>query len=81
VSKKIVCKQLRVPAKELLEALDPVSNVKRRNLPGGPAPEAVKDMILGQRRKLEEEKARRMDRMKAIDRAKVKLAEAESLLK
>ncbi|MFH0849314.1 MAG: argininosuccinate lyase [Candidatus Bathyarchaeota archaeon] len=80
-SKKIIGKPLRVPAEELLEALDPVSNVKRRSLPGGPAPEAVKDMILGQRRRLEEEKARRRDRMKAIDRAKVKLAEAESLLK
>lgn len=79
-SKKVVGKPLNVPAEELLEALDPVSNVKRRSLVGGPAPKAVKDMILGQRRRLEEEKARRNDRMKAIDRAKVKLAEAMSLL-
>jgi argininosuccinate lyase len=80
-STKIVGKPLKVPAEELLEALDPVNNVKRRSLPGGPAPAAVKDMISGQRKKLKEEKARRMDRMNAIDRAKVKLAEAMSLLK
>jgi argininosuccinate lyase len=80
-SKKIVGRPLKVPPEELLDALDSVSNVNRRNLPGGPAPEAVKDMIVEERRKLKEERARRMERMKAIDRAKVKLAEAMSLLK
>ena len=79
-SKKIVGRPLKVPAGELLEALDPVSNVRRRSLPGGPAPEAVKNMIIVQRRKLGEEKARRMERVKVIERAKIKLAEAMTLL-
>jgi argininosuccinate lyase len=79
-SMKIVGKPLKVPAEELLKALDPVNNIERRSLPGGPAPMAVKAMIERQRRKLGEEKARRVDRLTAIDHAKVKLAEAESMI-
>jgi len=80
-SMKVVDKPLSVPAKDLREALDPVSNVKRRSLPGGPAPSAIKDMIMKQRERLEDEKTRSVERATALEQAKVKLAEVESLLK
>ncbi|OGD44371.1 hypothetical protein A3K69_07760 [Candidatus Bathyarchaeota archaeon RBG_16_57_9] len=76
-SVKVLGRPLTVQAGELKTALDPVSNADRRSLPGGPAPSAVKATISNQRRKLAEEKKRRTARMGALDRAKVKLGEAE----
>ncbi|HEX9914435.1 MAG TPA: lyase family protein, partial [Candidatus Bathyarchaeia archaeon] len=79
-SVKVLGRPLTVQAGELKAALDPVSNVDRRSLPGGPAPSAVKIMIGNQRKKLAEEKKRRAARMGALERAKVKLGEAEKSL-
>ena len=76
-STRVLGRPLTVPAGELKAALDPVSNVDRRSLPGGPAPSAVKATIRTQRRKLDEERKRRAARMDTVERAKVKLGEAE----
>jgi len=79
-SVKVLGRPLTVQAGELKAALDPVSNADRRSLPGGPAPSAVKATISNQRRRLAEERKRRSARMADVERAKVKLGEAERSL-
>jgi argininosuccinate lyase len=79
-SMKVLGRLLTVTANDLKQALDPVNNVKRRSLPGGPAPRAVKAMIAEQRKLLRGERKRRRARLEALERAKVKLGEAEKTL-
>jgi argininosuccinate lyase len=79
-SEMVIGKPLRVPEKDLQQALNPVLNVNRRNGVGGPAPEAVKAMIDTQKTRIAEEERRQMLRLDKLKQAKNKLLEAEKRL-
>ena len=79
-SKKVVGRALKVPEQELRSAVDPVLNVQRRRVIGGPAPESVNKMIENQRRRLRDEEERRKIRIKRIVHANEKLVHAEQAL-
>ncbi|MFH1178843.1 MAG: argininosuccinate lyase [Candidatus Bathyarchaeota archaeon] len=79
-SEMVIGKPLRVPEKDLQQALNPVLNVNRRNGVGGPAPEAVKVMIDTQKTRIAEEERRQMLRLGKLKQAKNKLLEAEKRL-
>ncbi|TFH15076.1 argininosuccinate lyase [Candidatus Bathyarchaeota archaeon] len=79
-SEMVIGKPLRVPEKDLQQALNPVLNVNRRNGVGGPAPEAVKAMINAQKTRIAEEERRQMLRLGKLKQAKNKLLEAEKRL-
>lgn len=79
-SEKVVGRALKVPEQELRSAVDPVLNVQRRRVIGGPAPESVNKMIENQRRRLRDEEERRKTRIKRIAHANEKLVHAEQAL-
>jgi argininosuccinate lyase len=79
-SEMVIGKPLRVPEKDLQQALNPVLNVSRRNGVGGPAPEAVKAMIDTQKTRIAEEERRQTLRLGKLKQAKNKLLEAETRL-
>ncbi|MCK4701788.1 hypothetical protein KAT55_00365, partial [Candidatus Bathyarchaeota archaeon] len=79
-SEKVVGEALKVPEQELRSAVDPVLNVQRRRVIGGPAPESVNKMIENQRRRLRDEEERRKTRIKRIAHANEKLVHAEQAL-
>jgi len=79
-SEKVVGEALTVPEQELRSAVDPVLNVQRRRVIGGPAPESVNKMIENQRRRLRDEEERRKNRIKRIAQANEKLVRAEQAL-
>jgi len=77
---KRVGRALKIPDQELRSAVDPVLNVQRRKVIGGPAPESVNKMIENQRRRLRDEEERRRIRLYNIDQAREKLVQAEKAL-
>ena len=79
-SQKVVGRVLKVPEQELRSAVDPVLNVHRRRIIGGPAPESVNEMIESQRRMLRGEEERRKTRMERIAQSNEKLVQAEKAL-
>jgi len=79
-SEKVLGRALRVPERELRSAVDPVINVRRRSVVGGPAPGSVKEMIENQRGALRGELERRKIRMELIALAEEKLVQAEQVL-
>jgi len=79
-SEKVVGEALKVPERELRSAVDPVLNVQRRRVIGGPAPESVNKMIENQRRRLRDEEERRKIRIERIAHANEKLVHAEQAL-
>lgn len=79
-SEKMGGTKLKVPERELRMAVDPVLNVQRRSVIGGPAPESVREMIENQRRRLRDEKERRRNRIERVAQANEKLVRAEKTL-
>ena len=79
-SDKVLGTALRVPERELRMAVDPVLNVHRRSVIGGPAPESVIKMIENQRGRLRGEEERRKIRTDRIAQANEKLVQAEQAL-
>ena len=79
-SEKVVGRAFKVPEQELRSAVDPVLNVQRRRVIGGPAPESVNKMIENQRRRLRDEEERRKNRIKRIAHANEKLVQAKQAL-
>ena len=79
-SMKVLGKALKIPEQELRSAVDPVLNVHRRNVVGGPAPESVNKMIENQRRSLKQEEASSKIRADSIAQANEKLVKAEQAL-
>lgn len=79
-SSTIIGKPLKIPETSLQQALNPISNVNRRNGVGGPAPNAVKDMIKQQKKLINEEEIRHQMRLENLKQAKNKLYEAERML-
>jgi len=79
-SDKVLGAALRIPEQELRMAVDPVLNVHRRSVIGGPAPESVNKMIENQRGRLRGEEERRKIRTDRIAQANEKLVQAEQAL-
>ncbi len=79
-SEKVLSTALNISELDLRSAVDPVLNVHRRNITGGPAPESVKEMIKNQRKMLRNEMKRRKTRMNSIAHAEEKLVQAERAL-
>lgn len=71
---------LKISEAAIRDALDPVSNVARRNGIGGPAPEAVKRTIEQARRELQDESARQAQRVQALAQARQRLDQAAAQL-
>ena len=79
-SEKVVGRALKVPERELHMAVDPVLNVQRRSVIGGPAPESVREMIENQRSRLRDEEERRRNRIERVAQTNEKLVRAEQAL-
>ncbi len=79
-SSEIVGKALKVPEDLLLEALNPVLNVNRRNGVGMPAPDSVRVMIQSQRDKVNDEENRQNTRLDKLKLARDRLVESENKL-
>jgi argininosuccinate lyase len=71
-------RQLDVTNKELQLAVDPLENVKRRKVLGGPAPEEVKRMINDRRNRINIETARHVERLEKVRKAYAALDSAEN---
>ena len=79
-AENVVGKPLKISAELLDQSIDPVLNVKRRNIIGGPAPESVKKMILNQRRPLMKEEKQQAERTNRVNQAMLLLSQAENSL-
>jgi argininosuccinate lyase len=75
---KVVGRGLELSKEEIEYAVDPVHNINRRNLIGGPSPSSVSSMIEDRREKIVEEEARHEERLMKIKTAYEKLGEAEN---
>ena len=79
-SENTLGRSLGISEEELQSAIDPVQNVRRRNIVGGPAPESVKAMIEARWGHVEAEEKRHKKRIGKLSEAYEKLAEAEKVL-
>ena len=79
-SEKTIGKRIEISAEELRSAIDPIQNVRRRKVVGGPAPESVKKMIVERRRQVEAEEKRHNKRINNLKKAYEKLARVEKTL-
>ncbi len=79
-SEKTLGRSLGISEDELQSAIDPIQNVRRRNIVGGPAPESVKAMIEARWGHVEAEENRHKKRIGKLSEAYEKLAEAEKVL-
>lgn len=73
--------RLNITDEDILSSIDPVENVKRRNVIGGPAPEAVQIAIEGRREKIRGQEARLKDRLGYLTNAQERLEQAEASIK
>jgi argininosuccinate lyase len=71
-------KRLKISKDKLRLAIDPIENVKNRNIIGGPAPEEVKRMIDNRWQKVNIEESRHMERVKKLKKAYKELRKAEA---
>lgn len=76
----VVGKPLDLSESEIKKATNPILNVKRRNVSGGPSPRSVKEMIRVQKRLIMGEEKRRSRRLDKIKNALHTLKEAELAL-
>lgn len=79
-SEQVLKRPLTITYDLLKQAIDPVLNVKRRKVIGGPAPESVQKMIQNQRKQLGEEKKKQFERITLIKEAIILLSKAEDSL-
>lgn len=79
-SEQVLKRPLTITYDLLKQAIDPVLNVKRRKVIGGPAPESVQKMIQNQRKQLSEEKKKQFERITLIKEAIILLSKAEDSL-
>ncbi len=77
---QVIGRGLYVSDEDLQSAVDPMENVMRRKVVGGPAPESVKKMMEDRWRKVEAEEARHEGRLGRLERAHEMLEGAESNL-
>ncbi len=74
-------RRLNLTDEDILSSIDPIENVKRRNVIGGPAPEAVQKAIEGRREKIRDQEVRLKDRLDNLNNAQKKLERAETAIK
>lgn len=79
-AEQVLKRPLTITYDLLKQAIDPVLNVKRRKVIGGPAPESVQKMIQNQRKQLNEEKKKQFERITLIKEAIILLSKAEDSL-
>jgi argininosuccinate lyase len=79
-SQNVIGRRLEISKEELTSALDPRQNLIRRNTIGGPAPDAVKDMIKDRRRGIKAQEKRHRERLLRIKQSLEKLELAEEAL-
>lgn len=79
-AEQVLKRPLTITYDLLKQAIDPVLNVKRRKVIGGPAPESVQKMIQNQRKQLGEEKKKQFERITLIKEAIILLSKAEDSL-
>lgn len=79
-AEQVLKRPLTITYDLLKQAIDPVLNVKRRKVIGGPAPESVQKMIQNQRKQLSEEKKKQFERITLIKEAIILLSKAEDSL-
>jgi argininosuccinate lyase len=72
--------KLNITDEDILLALDPTENVKRRSIVGGPAPQEVQRAIEDRWQKIRSQEARLMERLEGIKNAREKLKEAEAII-
>jgi argininosuccinate lyase len=71
-------KKLNITDEEILLAINPTENVKRRNVIGGPAPQEVQRMIVDMWEKIRSQEARLKERLESLEGAREKLEKAET---
>jgi argininosuccinate lyase len=76
----VVGKPLNLSESEIKEATNPILNVKRRKVSGGPSPRSVREMIRVQKQRIKGEENRRSKRLDKIKNALRMLKEAEIAL-
>jgi argininosuccinate lyase len=76
----VVGKPLDLSESEIKEATNPILNVKRRKVSGGPSPRSVREMIRVQKQRIKGEENRRSKRLDKIKNALRMLKEAEIAL-
>jgi argininosuccinate lyase len=79
-SQIVVGKRIKIPVELVQQSTDPLLNIKRRKVLGGPAPESVRKMIENQHEKLLNEEKRNSVRSKKIKKALRNLEKAEKSL-
>jgi len=79
-SKETLGLDLKIPEVDLHQSIDPVENVKRRKLIGGPAPESVKSMISDRWKIVGKIESRQSQRKTRIKKSITELEQAENLL-
>jgi argininosuccinate lyase len=72
--------KLNITDEDILLALDPTENVKRRSIVGGPAPQEVQRAIEDRWQKIRSQEARLMERLEGVKNAREKLKEAEAII-
>jgi argininosuccinate lyase len=77
----VLGRPLTITLKQLNQSIDPVLNVRRRNVVGGPSPESVQKMIQNQRKQIKEEEKHQNERTNRVNQALVRLSKAENAVK
>jgi argininosuccinate lyase len=72
--------RLNVSDEDILSAIDPIENVNRRNVMGGPAPVEVQRTIEERWEKTRRQEARLNSRLESLKTAQEKLEQAEELI-
>lgn len=80
ISENIVGKPLNVKKGSFMSGIEYKTECGEENGIGGPAPEAVKNMIGSVKKRINREENRQKDRLDRVMKAKNKLVEAEELL-
>ena len=75
---KSIGRKLEIKQQDLKLAVDPLENVKRRNVLGGPAPEEVKRMIDDRKNRVNIDMTRHIARLKKLNQASEALNSAEN---
>ncbi|MBN1315732.1 MAG: hypothetical protein JXA42_09700, partial [Anaerolineales bacterium] len=74
-AEEVIGRRLDLDVQVIKSALDPVEDVRIRNIPGGPAPEEVERMIQNRKGDLEQERRRFENRQKLLEQSAIKLAQ------
>jgi argininosuccinate lyase len=74
---EVMGKEVFISNEDILSALDPTENVKKRDVVGGPAPKAVQNMIDSAWKKIRSQEASHKARLRKLESAHKRLEKAE----